>query len=278
MAQFKLKQALIDGCGTDSKKLLSNINKVRNGAFSIKKIKKLGISKKFRDEENLIVLDGIHLTEEWIKQYSISNIQHIIIGREFLEHSEYEKFKDLENQIVLPDDLFAKISPTKTPSGILTVALKPDAPSLPLSSSAPTKALILDHLQDPGNIGTILRTAVAAGCDAVYLYECADIWSPKSLRAGQGAQFYKQLQIIEAKTPEGIKENFDGTIYGLSLEDKSQNFFEAKRSDSHAFALGNEGQGLCKEIQELCDEFLYIPMQNNFSQKIQKALISDCLV
>lgn len=230
----------------------------------IKKVKKLGTSRKFRDEEGLIVLDGVHLVEEYFANVKMIQSADVLVTESFLKSNEYDKFKSLENQTVVPDDLLEKIAPTKTPGGILVIATTPSFKASQLQNSKLQTALILDHLQDPGNVGTILRTAVAGGVDAVYLYQCADIWSPKCLRAGQGAQFYDAVNFIEVESTSEIRTSFGGMVYGMSLEKDSQNFYETKFPGSHAFALGNEGQGLTSQVQEICDKFCYIPMQNNF--------------
>ncbi len=241
-------------------KLMNKITSAQNPL--IKQIKKLGTSKKYREIEGKLILDGIHVVEEFLLHTTNhSPLTTLILSESFLSHAEYHKFKLLESQsIIVPDDLLTKITPTKTPEGILAIIPHPQSFNPSNSQSPPKKAILLDNLQDPGNIGTIIRTAVAAGYNTIYTYNGADIWSPKTLRASQGAHFHFSLQIISLPQPF----NLSIPLYGLSLSSESQNFFETELPSSHILAFGNEGQGLSPEIIENCQKLLHIPMQNEF--------------
>ncbi len=155
----------------------------------------------------------------------------------------------------LDDKLFAELSELKTPSGILALIAQPQ----PQVSSAQSRfALLLEDIQDPGNLGSLLRSAAAAGCDAVFLSQgCADAWSPKVLRAGMGGHF--ALSIHEAAALPNVAATFKGTVLAATLDAK-KDLYGFDLRGKLAFALGNEGAGLSKELLAAVHRHFTIPM------------------
>jgi len=241
----------------------------------VKKVKKLGESARFRKKENLIILDGIHLLQEFLKQdlkkgHKIKDptrahaplLKNILITEKFEQNPEFQNLTRghaplLSKISVIADHISEKISPTKTPSGIITVINKPQNPETKKDYNF---ILLLDGIQDPGNIGTILRTAKATGVQAVFgSPECVDFWSPKVLRSSMGGHF--GLDIFDNFNLEFIKEIFSGNIYGTFMDGK--NIFKEDFSEKTAFIMGNEGTGISPKLEKIIDKKISIPMENH---------------
>jgi len=172
--------------------------------------------------------------------------------------------------IRLSANLFKRLSPVATPSGIVSV--------IDIPRSAPTDAgefvLMLEDIQDPGNLGALLRSAAAAGVDTVYLSRgCAEAWSPKTLRGGQGGHF--RLVIVEnVNLPEAIGA-FPGTVYAAKLGD-NRGLFDLPLSGQIAFLFGNEGAGLSPEVVAEATPFT-IPMPGRIESLNVAAAAAVCL-
>ncbi|MEW6677216.1 MAG: RNA methyltransferase [Pseudomonadota bacterium] len=151
--------------------------------------------------------------------------------------------------------LFRELSPVDTPSGLLAVVDIPQSPSAVEDGSA--FLLLLENIQDPGNLGALMRVAAAAGCRRVCLSSgCAEAWSPKSLRGGQGAQF--QLQIVENADLVAEAAGWPGPVHAGLLGAKSS-LYDLDLRGPTGFAFGNEGAGLSPALQAACSPFS-IPM------------------
>ncbi|MDH3324171.1 MAG: RNA methyltransferase [Candidatus Peregrinibacteria bacterium] len=234
---------------------VKNITSAQNQI--IKDVVKLATSSKARREEGLVILDGVHLCEEYLKTQDNASFEMLFFAERFSQNSEFSQFKNQENLIEIADSLMTKISPSKSPIGILGVA-KIDKPE-PLENSF---ILICENIQDPGNLGTIIRSGASFGVDAIFCENCADAFSPKVLRASMGGVFY--TKIFENIGLEEIRKNFDGQILGATLKDNSENIFTTNLPERVAFLVGNEGAGITPEAEKICDGFVKIPMTNNF--------------
>ncbi len=154
---------------------------------------------------------------------------------------------------VLPDALFNGLTPVETPTGVLAVIEIPRAPI----SEQDACIVLLENIQDPGNLGAILRVAAAAGADAVHLSQgCAEAWSPKCLRGGQGAHFL--LAIHENAELPVLAEAFGAPVYAASLG-ASEALFDLDLRGRVGFAFGNEGAGLSAQLCAAAHPFI-IPM------------------
>lgn len=154
-----------------------------------------------------------------------------------------------EKQCVVPSDLFDYVCPQKNSPGPLFTA------RIPVREEKPVRqALILENVQDPGNVGTVIRTANAFGIDCVYLLgECASLHNWKTIRASMGAVFYQK--IIVNQLP-------DLPIYGAALDKKSVDITITNLSNC-AVAIGSEGRGLSSELLARCEKKIVIPMSPN---------------
>ena len=157
--------------------------------------------------------------------------------------------------IALPDRLFAHVSPVDAPSGVLAVIPIPAAPAGPLAAG---DCVLLDGVQDPGNLGTILRTAAAVGIRQVLLTPgCALAWSPRVLRAAMGAHF--GLTIREAVNPASVLDGFPGAILAADLQE-SVPLYQLDLRGPVAWLFGSEGQGLSPAVAALASRRVRIPM------------------
>lgn len=228
----------------------------------IKKIQKLGRSTSYRRKEQIVILDGIHLIQEVLNKNLTQNIEQIFYTIKSKKNREIlnviEKIGE-KKSVELDENVMKKIATTTTPTGILATYKKPKSPTL----NNENFVVLLDHIADPGNMGTILRTATAMGAKALFCSpDCVDIWSPKVLRAAQGAHFY--IKIFDNFNLSKIKDHFDGKIFGTFLDETAQDLFQTDLTGKVGFCFGNEGQGISDKSEKICDHKIYIPMQNNF--------------
>jgi TrmH family RNA methyltransferase len=212
---------------------------------TIKEIIKLK-QKKYRDEMNLFLIEGYHLVEEAIKY---GYVKTIITTLE-------ESFE--QETIYVSKEVMNKIAFTKTPQPIMAVCYKKINQSVDYHQ---TRYLLLDRLQDPGNIGTILRSALAFGFHHIIISnDSVDLYNDKVIRATQGALFHLNITIANLKEEiEKLKEN-QVQVYATSLRN-AKSIEEYHNQEKMAFVMGNEGQGVSHEIIDICDGSIYIPIQ-----------------
>ena len=212
---------------------------------TIKKIAKWSTNNKARKADQVIVLDGEHLCQEWSGEF-----EYLIFTDQYSGQKDFPTRQSIE----VPAGLMTKMAPTKSPSGVLGIIKKPRAEDL-----RPNFVLLLESVQDPGNIGTIIRTAAASGVDTIFLNSaCADVWSPKVLRAGMGGHF--KLNLVEDIDLTTIKAHFDGPLFGTFME--GENLFQTALPEKCGFIMGNEGAGVSDKLKALCDQKINIPMKN----------------
>lgn len=159
----------------------------------------------------------------------------------------------------LPNVLFNALTPVETPVGMLAVIdiPQPGASSHPENVQPDDCIVLLENIQDPGNLGALLRVAAAAGADAVHLSPgCTEAWSPKCLRGGQGAHF--QLAIYEQVDLPAQAREFAAPVYAASLGGTAS-LFDIDLRGRVGFAFGNEGAGLSAPLCAAAQPFI-IPM------------------
>lgn len=160
--------------------------------------------------------------------------------------------------VQVPEDLMKTLSPSQTPQGTLSVCAMPEEE---LPEKLPGKRyILLDGVQDPGNVGTILRTADAFHADGMLLVNaCADLYNPKTVRASMGAVFRCPVWRCSAAEAKALLQRSGLPLYGAALRDDT---LDARSVDytRAAVAIGSEGKGLSQEMLELCDRTVRIPM------------------
>ena len=214
----------------------------------LQQVKKLLSSRAERRKTGLFVADGTKLLEEAVKYWP--GLQTVILtdGVEI-------QVPDHVRVVRVPEDVMASISPMEAPQGALFLGRLPEQQEF-----VPKKGmLILDGVQDPGNIGTILRTADAMDVPVVLLEGCADPWSWKVIRSTMGAAF--RTPVVQASWEEVLgKCREAGIPIGVTaLSDRAVDIRSAKLSDM-ALVIGSEGRGVRKEVLEHADHELIIPM------------------
>jgi len=175
------------------------------------------------------------------------------------------------SHLMLDTELFHAIEQSPSSSGLMALTKIPCTPK-PQQTGL---CLLLENIQDPGNVGTILRTAAAAGVDQVWLTAgCADIWSPKVLRAAMGAHFH--LRLIERVDPAAVLDGFDGKLCITTLE-HATSLYETDLRGSLVLALGAEGAGISSGLAARADKRLHIPMQTGIESLNVAAAAAICL-
>lgn len=164
--------------------------------------------------------------------------------------------------VLLPDGLFQKISDTGSPQGVLCVTKRPSWKWEDFFVRENPLLLVLENLQDPGNLGTIVRTAEAAGVDGILLSKgTVDITSPKAVRATMSALFRVRFAYTEDLSPVLSAWKKRGVrLYAAHL-DRSVWYDEPDYTGAAAFLVGNEGNGLTEETTALADQKIRIPME-----------------
>ena len=209
-----------------------------------------------RKTPELIMLDGAHLHTEYHKATG-EYPETTLVSERFLASNDAAEFQVWPELIQVPDDLMARLSPSKSPAGILSLA---QIPTINHSPSTINLTIILENIQDPGNLGSMLRTANAMGPSNVLLLgHCCDIWNDKCLRAGMGAQFYVSCQSLDDLAE--WKKDFNGTLVSTQLDGKD--LWQSPLPSPLALLFGNEGQGVSPQNAALCDQSVKIPMSDN---------------
>ena len=161
----------------------------------------------------------------------------------------------------VPPDVMVSISPMRTPQGMLAVCRLPDT-ALPEMLPG-SRYVVLDGVQDPGNVGTVLRTADAFGCTAALLLPgCADLYSLKTLRASMGAVFRLPAYTVDADALRALLTAANLPLYGAALRHDTVDV-RCRDLRRCAIAVGSEGRGLSDTVLALCDETLRIPMADH---------------
>ncbi len=221
-----------------------------------KELLKLASSSRQRRKSARTLLEGVHLVEAYHTAGGIP--EHLVVSGSGLESREIEKLlKQLAGIPVtsLSDGLFAELSQLETPAGILAVISLPKPAA---ASQAADFIVLAERVQDPGNLGSILRSAQAAGVKQAYLSrDCADAWSPKVLRAAMGAHF--GLDLIEGADLIKTARNFKGSVVAATLK-SPKTLYQVKLTGPVAFIIGNEGAGISPALLRTANEVVTIPM------------------
>lgn len=205
--------------------------------------------RKYRKKTNTFIVEGMHLVEEAIKE---DLVIELIVEKD-------TKISTSLPIVYVTKEIINKISEMESPSSIMALC------KIRESNIIGDKILMLDEVQDPGNLGTIIRSAKAFNVDTIVLSpNTVDIYNPKVIRATQGMVFHTNIVIKDLiPTIDELKQN-EIPIYGTKV-DNGKDVRELKANDKNKYCLimGNEGNGVSKEILDKCDVYLYIKMNKN---------------
>lgn len=235
-----------------------------------KQLKRLAESGRERRKLGKTLLDGVHLVEAW-EQYR-GPVDHLIVAESAQQHGEISGYLRNRECTVLSDALMRELGLVETPSGLLAVVTTPRAN---IAVNLDNDAVLLDGVQDPGNVGTLLRTAAAAGVKQVLLAPgCAAAWSPKVLRAGQGAHFV--LEIFEDVDFSAFMTDYRGTTAVTCLTG-AVSLYAAQWQGPLAWIFGAEGLGVRDEIIAAAKLKVHIPMPGAVESLNVGAAAAICL-
>ncbi|MCI0129950.1 RNA methyltransferase [Vagococcus sp. CY53-2] len=222
----------------------------------VKETKKLH-KKKYRDITNQYILEGEHSVQEALENNGLIDCV-ITTDDGLLKYKSILSKVSEEQLVVVTDGILKQLSELPTPQEIIAIMKKSEE-----LTGFGEKILVLDHVQDPGNVGTMIRTADAAGFDQVILSEgCVDVYQSKVQRALQGSQFHVSIVTNVALDKWIVQAKMRHILtVATALDDTAMSFKELKLTESIAIIMGNEGQGVSQEVLSQVDKKVYIPMK-----------------
>jgi TrmH family RNA methyltransferase len=238
-----------------------------------KALRRLVESSRERARSGLSILDGAHLVAAYLDH--AGQPEQLAVSRAGAQDPEIRallaRMADVD-AVVLGDAQFTTLSSVVTPTGILAVVKTPRPQPHPRAMQA---CVMLEELQDPGNLGSILRSCAAAGVDHVLLSRgSAHAWSPRVLRAGMGAHF--ALAIYEGTDLRGAARDFGGERVA-TRPGAPQSIYESDLKGRIALMLGNEGAGLSADLLAAADRVVSIPMSGKAESLNIAAAAAVCL-
>ena len=239
-----------------------------------KALRKLCQSGRERRKTGLVLLDGMHLIESYVQHFGAP--QEIVVSERGAVRPEIASYlesgKAVAATTLLCDALFDDLAVVDTPSGIMAVVTQPRCAH---GLDQQIDAVLLDGIQDPGNLGSILRSAAAAGFRQILLSaDCAQAWSPKTLRAAMGAHFL--LDIHERCDLPAFLGGYRGLAATTAL-DVATDLYTLDLKTPVAWVLGNEGQGVSEAVAQATALRVRIPMPGSTESLNVAAAAAICL-
>lgn len=238
-----------------------------------KALRKLAQSSQERRKTGLSVLDGVHLVAAYRRHVGLP--RSIAVSRSGLANPELqalvEEMRGVET-IALGDTLFREISPVATPTGIIAIVETPRPEPVPQRMAF---CVMLEDLQDPGNLGSMLRSCAASGAGHVLLSKgSVHAWSPRVLRAAMGAHFL--VSIHEGVDLIAAAREFPGKVVA-TVPHAPKSVFDTPLTGNIGFLFGNEGAGLSATLLALADPVVSIPMPGAAESLNVAAAAAICL-
>ena len=232
----------------------------------IRQLRALGRERSARAEAGLFIGDGEKLLREAIQ--SGAEIDTVLWAE-----TPALLVPNAAHEFTAPAELVEYVSAlSHSPGPVFTVRMQPKA--LPETLR---RVIVLETVQDPGNVGTVLRTANALGMDAVILTgSCADLYSPKTVRSTMGAIFRMPVIECSAVDMKSLLIQHGLPLYGAALSDSAKDL-RTVALDRAAVAIGSEGQGLSRELLSLCDGEIIIPMRPE-SESLNAAIAASVVM
>lgn len=243
--------------------------------------------KKHRDTAGCYVVEGPNLLKDALNQGIVlrsiffEEPQTIHVNRE-KEWAQIQSLAQGSSRRIeifsLSREAFSKIAQTETPQGVLAVAEKKKTTEEDIFKVKGGNVLVLDRIQDPGNLGTLLRTAEAAGLSGVLLLKgCGDVYAPKTVRAAAGTLF--RLPLLGVSSPAeamALLHKNNKRIYAAAARD-STFYFRCALAENAAIIVGNEGNGVAEEFLKGADQIISIPMEGG-TESLNAALAGGIIM
>lgn len=240
----------------------------------VKRLVALTQKAKARREEDAFIVEGprmfVEAPMDWIRE--------VYVAESFFAKCEFQNRLKQTGYELVSDEVFKKISDTNTPQGILSVLKRPHYELEQLLAKEAPFLMLLEDIQDPGNLGTILRTGEGAGIHGVVMTsKTADLFNPKVIRSTMGSIYRMPyyitddlLSVINVLKQKGV------SVYAAHLKD-SVSYDEPDYTKGTAFLIGNEGNGLKEETAEAATQYIKIPMQGQV-ESLNAAIASAILM
>jgi len=239
---------------------------------TFKELKSLAEDIREQRRQGRTLLDGIHLVAAYCDKVGLPD--QLILSEHGAAQTEVQSLRELfpdEAILLLRDGLFGELSDLATPTGACAVIRIPPPPGDGTSGSC----ILLDALQDPGNVGSLLRTAAAAGIVDVFLGPgCAGVWSPKVLRAAQGAHF--ELRLREQSDLLAIVAGFSGMSIAATAHG-GESLYDHDLTANLAWLFGSEGSGLSPKLEAAAGMRIHVPMAAGSESLNVAAAAAICL-
>lgn len=219
-------------------------------------------SRREREKQGLFYFEGVHLLEELLR-FGVS--PRMVFVREDVTEKFSQLLEKAECEVYeVTPAVYDKLTEEKAPQGLFTVAEYLEtvkAFDRESASELCEACILLSDLQDTGNVGTVLRTAAALNCRVVLCGSCADVYSPKTVRATMGALFANEVYIAKDTLSAIADLRASGKrVIAAALSDNAMVLGEFEVQKNDCFVIGNEGQGLTQEVISACDFTAIIPM------------------
>ncbi|MGG4042198.1 TrmH family RNA methyltransferase [Bacillus smithii] len=235
----------------------------------VKQWRKLA-TRKERDKTGRYMMEGFHLVEEALSYKN--EIEEIIMEENIVLPAKWNM--DGIPITIVTAEVAKSLAETETTQGIFAVCKKRDSKN---ALEQGTTFLLIDRVQDPGNIGTMIRTADAAGIDAVVLGKgSADPYNPKVLRAAQGSHFHVDIVQSPLEVAISLIQKKGVPVYGTALQN-AENYRDILPSKGFAVLVGNEGSGVSQELLSLTDHNVYVPIYGK-SESLNVAVAAGILL
>ena len=229
---------------------------------------------KERKSQNLFVVEGRKMFEEVPPEW----LSKVYVSERFLEEPEAEQLLAGKTYEVVADAVFKSISDTQTPQGILCLVRMPQYPLSDLLRGDRTHLLIVESIQDPGNLGTMLRTGEGAGITGIIMNRTTvDLFNPKTIRSTMGS-IYRVPFYVSENLPETVQTLREAgvSLFAAHLRGKAS-YDKMDYKKACGFLIGNEGNGLSDELADLADVYVRIPMEGKV-ESLNAAIAASLLV
>lgn len=251
---------------------MTNITSMQNSL--IKNIVQLQKKKSARKKQGLFVVEGIRAVNEIPASVEV---MHYITTPGITA----DEIKNLESRkwITVTEEIFKAISETQSPQGAMAVVKMPENPLENIAMKADGFYLVLENLQDPGNLGTIIRTAHAFNVDGVFLTKgTVDLYSPKVVRSTMSSLFHVPVVMdYEISEYMAALNKAHITTYATHLSDTAKSIYDTKFEDGVALIIGNEGNGISDEVKKAVEKHIIIPMPGGCESLNASVATSICL-